>query len=263
MENPQVSVSLFFISGSGMLLVALAYVAAVRRMFNERWIWLPVGAGLWAAGLVFKFGVVMVFNERMEELLAAVLPGTIRGAAIALLLGIESSLAELGVVLIAALIWRGMGHSVGRAATIGVGAGAFEALLLAGASLLAGAALALGLLDPALMSSGSAAASATRFLWLLGSVERLIAVMCHVGSRTLVIIGIVQRRMSMVAAGFMIFAGLDSVAAWLHVVGRAGTRSLWWTELGMFPWAVAAAAGLWWCVRVEAGAHCDSSRSGD
>ena len=201
--------------------------------------------------------------DGVEELLAAVLPGTIRGAAIALLLGIESSLAELGVVLIAALIWRGMGHSVGRAATIGVGAGAFEALLLAGASLLAGAALALGLLDPALMSSGSAAASATRFLWLLGSVERLIAVMCHVGSRTLVIIGIVQRRMSMVAAGFMIFAGLDSVAAWLHVVGRAGTRSLWWTELGMFPWAVAAAAGLWWCVRVEAGAHCDSSRSGD
>jgi len=54
-----------------------------------------------------------------------------------LFLGIQSSLFEIGLTFLAVLIWRQLGRDADRAIGIGIGAGAFEALLLGIASFIA------------------------------------------------------------------------------------------------------------------------------
>ena len=62
-------------------------------------------------------------------------------AASGVFIGVESSVCEIGVTLLAVSIWRQLGRDAGRAIAIGVGAGAWEAFLL-GAFVLASVAVA-------------------------------------------------------------------------------------------------------------------------
>ena len=91
-------------------------------------------------------------------------------------------------------------------------------------------------------------AQATPVLWLVGPVERVIAILCHTSSRTLVFLGVARRRWPFFWWGFLLFACLDSIAGFAHVSGKIGEISMWWIELAIAPLAIASIPIIRWCL---------------
>jgi hypothetical protein len=71
------------------------------------------------------------------------------------------------------------------------------------------------------------AAALTPLLWLVGPVERVIAIVCHAACRGLVLVGAHERRGGMIALGLSIFALLDGIAGAGQVSGLLGAASMW------------------------------------
>ena len=89
----------------------------------------------------------------------------------------------------------------------------------------------------------------TQLAWLIGTAERVLAILCHMSSRTLVLLGVTKRRIGMVVGGFVLFTYIDSVAGAAHISGNIGKFSLWWIELAIVPAALASLVILHWCWR--------------
>ncbi len=144
-----------------------------------------------------------------------------------------------GVTLAAALIWRNMCRDADTAIAVGIGAGAFEALLL-GLSGLGGVFIALlGMPGSDGVLIGMARiAMITPLAWLVGPVERVIAILCHTSSRALVLLSVAKRRGRLFWWGFMIMTAIDSVAGFVHVSYMIGKASLWWIELAVAPFGI-------------------------
>ena len=169
----------------------------------------------------------------------------------ALYFGVQSSLFEMGLTLLAVLIWQQLGRNAGRAITIGVGAGAFEAFLLGIAPVVSVVALMLVQgpeVDKARVQLGAIAAS-TPLYWLAGPVERVIAILCHASTRALILLGVCKKRYMLVVWGFLLFTLLDGIAGGVHVAGLMGKISLWWIELAILPFALVSFPILVWCYR--------------
>jgi hypothetical protein len=83
--------------------------------------------------------------------------------------------------------------------------------------------------------------------WLIASVERVIAILCHVSSRTLVLLGTTHHRPWMVFLGFAIFTILDGIVVAAHLTGALGSFSMWWIELALLPWALVSIPIIRWC----------------
>ncbi len=165
-----------------------------------------------------------------------------------LFVGLQSSLFEIGLTLLAVLIWRQLGKDSGRAIGIGIGAGAFEALLLGITSLVAIIALLAGLPGTEKIGEGiKTVAATTPLFWLIAPIERIIAILCHASSRALVLLGATRRRPMMILWGFIIFTLLDGVAGAAHVSGKIGHISMWWIELAILPFALVSIPILRWC----------------
>jgi len=115
--------------GVGMILVAVAGVWYWRRMSgaSARWFW--IGAALWTVAVLLKVIIALLTNPAAIGTLKSHLPYGLYVAAAGLYLGIESSLCEIGLTLVAGMRWKELGRDAGRAIAVGVGAGAFEALL--------------------------------------------------------------------------------------------------------------------------------------
>ena len=87
--------------------------------------------------------------------------------------GLLTGVFEIGITLVAALIWKQMARDAARGVAVGVGAGAFEALLL-GIAAVAAALTALS--NPssdvaAAMGGAASMASMTPLFWMVGTVE--------------------------------------------------------------------------------------------
>jgi len=168
-----------------------------------------------------------------------------------LFLGVQSSLFEIGLTLLAVLIWRQFGRDADRAIGIGVGAGAFESFLLGISSLAAILTCLAGLPGSEALREGiDKVAASTPFFWLVAPVERVISILCHASSRALVLLGVVKRKRLLVLWGFLLFALLDGIAGGAHVSGMLGKVSMWWIELAILPVALVSIPILKWC-RVE------------
>ena len=235
------NVKLSLISAVGMLVLAIGAVVYWRRVSKTalRWFW--AGAGLWLVSVVMKLVVAVFTNRAVIGYMQAHLPQLVYVLAGSLFLGIQSSLFEIGLTLIAVLAWRQLGHDSNRAIAVGVGAGAFEALLLglaSGASIVACIAGAPG--SEIIREGVETVAAGTPVFWLLATVERAIAIPCHTASRALVLLGVTRKAPSWVLSGFVLFALLDGVAGAAHVSGAIGSISMWWIELALLPFAVAS-----------------------
>lgn len=181
-----------------------------------------------------------------------------------LYLGIQSSLFEIGLTLLAVLLWRQLGRDTDRAIGIGLGAGAFEAIMLGLAGLGGALVYYTGLPGAEQVKAGlDAAAAATPLFWLVAPAERAIAILCHAASRALVLLGTVKRRGAMVVWGFLLFTLLDAVAGGSQISGRIGQISLWWIELALLPFAAISIFIIGWCRRQWRETQCrDNSPSG-
>jgi len=164
--------------------------------------------------------------------------------------GIQSSLFEIGLTIVAGRIWRQLGQDANRAIGIGIGAGAFEAALLGVGSLVAEVMAMAGVPGTeGVRGQIDKLAAVTPLFWLVGPVERAIALVCHTSSRALVLLGTTYRNPGMVIGGFLLFALLDAVAGVAIVSGKMGKVSMWWIELAVLPCAIVSIPILRWCYR--------------
>ena len=131
------NVTISLIPAVGMMLVASAAVIYWRRLSGLQLRWFLTGTGLWTVAVILKVLCALLTNTVaigfMKENLSW--PFLVLGGG--LFLEIQSSLCEIGLTLLAVLIWRQLGSNANRAIGIGIGAGAFEAFLLGIVSLVA------------------------------------------------------------------------------------------------------------------------------
>jgi hypothetical protein len=146
-----------------------------------------------------------------------------------------TGVTEVLFVFIAALIWRSMAATAPRAAGVGVGAGAFEAALLA----IGGAVAAVGIGQ---VRSGWSA------VLLAPAMERVIAILCHVASRLLVIMAVASRRWSLFWYGFLLMSAVDGVATLFYLTGQVGKLSPWVIEAMLVPFGLVSIPIIRWCI---------------
>ena len=239
-----------FASGFGMMIVAIVAVVLWQRIARVQIRWYWVGAGLWTVAVALKVVCALLSNVPVLNTLKG-LPHPIYVALGALFVGVQSSVFEMGLTLLAVLIWRQLGQDAGRAITIGVGAGAFEAFLLGIGPVAAAIVLMVGQGPEVEKVQGQigAVAAITPLYWLAGPVERIIAILCHASTRALILLGVSKRRYLLVLWGFLIFTSLDGVAGGVHVAELVGKISVWWIELAILPFALVSIPILNWCYR--------------
>ena len=241
---------LYLSAGAAMALVALAAAWVWRRWSGGQWRWLWLGAALWTVGVALKGGWALALNRPILCALERAAPHAVYLAVGSVYVGALTGVFEIGVTLAAALIWRQMAEAPKRAVGVGAGAGAFEALLL-GLAAFAGAAYAFSGAEGSatVLAHSARATAATPLFWLVGPVERAIAILCHTASRALVLLAVARRRWVYFLWGFLLMTGVDAVAGWAHLSGQVGHISTWWIELAIAPFALASILLIPWCIR--------------
>ena len=217
-----------------MMLVAIAGVSFWRRRTGVPWRWFWVGAALWTVAVAAKFAIAIPLNGPLLKGLSSSLPywayltvGTIYG-------GVMTGITEVLFTFIAALVWPRMAATAPRAVAVGVGAGAFEAALLA----IGAAAVTL-----------IAGVGAGTWIGALSAFERLIAILCHVASRVLAPMAVASRRWVLFCYGFLLLSAVDAVAMYLHLSGRVSTMPPWTIEAVIAPFGLVSIPITRWCIR--------------
>jgi uncharacterized membrane protein YhfC len=235
------------VTGVGMIIVACGAVWFWRRVSHApaRWFW--IGAALWTVAIVVKAVIAILTNAAVTDFLSHRLSPALYLAAGGLYIGVESSLCEIGLTWLVGKRWKQLGEDAGRAIAVGVGAGAFEALLLGTIGVVAIAAWLAGVrgTEPVGEQLQTVAAN-TPLFWLAGPIERITAIICHAACRGLVLVGTRYGKNGMIALGFLIFTLLDGTAGALQLSGRMSSISLWWIELLLSVFAVASIPALRW-----------------
>jgi uncharacterized membrane protein YhfC len=218
-----------------MMLVAIASVWFWRNRSGVSWRWFWVGALLWTVAVAVKFGIAIPLNGPLLTGLKSSLPnwgyltiGTIYG-------GVMTGITEVLFTFIAALIWPRMAATAPRAVAVGVGAGAFEAALLA-----------------IIAAAGTFFTGVGTAAWLgalVPAIERVIAILCHVASRVLSLMAVASRRWVLFVYGFLLLSGIDAVAMYLHLSGQLSTLSFWTAEAMIAPFALISIPITRWCIR--------------
>jgi hypothetical protein len=239
-------------SGFGMIVVAVMAIIAWRGISHAAWRWFWIGVGLWTIAVAVKVACALVTNAAVLGFFTRHLSFPLLVACGGLFIGIQSSLCEMGFTLLAGWLWRPLGKEAGPAIAIGVGAGAFEALLLGVVQLGLATAVLAGL--PGTESIGeelSKGVALVPLFWLVGPVERIIAILCHASCRALILLGVAHQRLMMVVCGFVIFTGIDGIAGAVHVSGTMESWSVWWIELALSPFAFVSIPILRWCYKAS------------
>jgi hypothetical protein len=232
-----------------MILVSLLAVAFWRRASGAEFKWFWAGAGLWAVAVILKTAFALLANRAAVSFLHRALPSPLFFPATGLYLGIESAAFEVGLTWLVVRRWRLIGRDPDRAVAVGVGAGAIEALLLGCITLGAGLAAAAGEDMGEDRGYLSAHAEATPLFWLEPPAGRFIALLGHVSTRALVLLGVVDRRPWMVLCGFTLFALVDGIGGALLVSQVFAGRSMWWIDAATLPFNLIGIAVLVWCLR--------------
>lgn len=238
------------ISGCLVVLITLVMLLWWRRNIDASWKWLLLGAGVWLVGIILKFIVAMIANTPVLSLLQSALEQTGYLALGAVYIGLLTGVFEIGITLAFALLIRAMYRDRNRALSIGLGAGLVEALFIGLSSIgnyltvQAGAAN-----SDAIMASLAQAVAMTPLLWLVAPIERIIAILCHVSSRMLVLYGIRVKKYRYFWTGFAILTLLDAIAGYFHLAGLINKISLWWIELLLVPFAILSIYVINWCYK--------------
>ncbi len=238
------------ISGCLVVLITLVILLWWRRNIEASWKWLLLGAGVWLVGVVSKFIVAMIANTPVLSLLQSALTQTGYLAFGAVYIGLLTGVFEIGITLAFALLIRAMYRDRDRALSVGLGAGLVEALLIGFSSIGNYVAVQAGVADSdAIMAALAQAVAVTPLLWLVAPIERIIAILCHVSSRMLVLYGVMAKKYRYVWTGFTILTLLDAIAGYFHLAGLINKISLWWIELLLVPFAILSMYIIKWCYK--------------
>jgi hypothetical protein len=250
----ELNAGLAIASGAGMIFVGASALITWRLISRTPWRWFWVGAGLWAVAVLVKLCIGLLVNGSALGWFRHTLAYPAYIALGGVFIGLESSLCEIGIIIAAAAWWRQLGRDANRAIAIGVGAGAVEALLLGAFYVGAGTFAVTGLPGGADIAEGlGEMQSATPLFWLVGPVERLLAMLVHVSSRALALLGVTYTRSTMVYGGLALFATVDGIAGAAILLGNTSIPfSPWWIELAISPIALLSVWVLRRCSQIDA-----------
>lgn len=221
------------ITGKLMALVGGLSLWFWRRRTRVAWTCFGIGALLWGVGVSLKFGWAFAFNKSILQAINRALPEPAAWVAGALYIGLLTGVFEIGVTILAAKRWAFLSQNSGRAIAVGIGAGAFEAIIL-------GLVVALA----SLASGPQAAAAGSVSLMVLPAVERILALLCHASSRAMVFFAVAARRPRWALWGFILLTGLDTVAALFLLSKERAAMNPWLPELSFLPFALISLALL-------------------
>jgi hypothetical protein len=246
---PPTVIPALLVPGMLMVVVGAASVLIVRLVWAVPMRWFFAGAGIWVVGVALKSAWAVGPHESVLAFLENSVPRLVYLIAGSLYIGGLTGVFEIGTTLAAALIWRSLSRTAARAMAVGIGAGAIEAIVVGVAG--AGVALALMLNIPDMedVREGLATIGPTSAWWLIGPAERVIAVLCHTGSRVLVLLAVARGRPSLFWYGFLLLTGVDAVAGYVHIGGLLESVNPWWVELALLPFALLGVAAVHRCVR--------------
>lgn len=242
--SPTSDLYLFGVPGLGMLLVSVLAVVIWRRASGVEFRWFWAGAGLWTVAVALKVAFALLANKAAVRLLKRALPRSLFFPGTGLYLGAVSAAFEVGLTWLAGRRWRHLGRDPGRAIAVGIGAGAFEAFALGCAILGSGLAVAAGEDSGGDRSDLLARAAVTPLFWLEPPAGRLIALLGHVSTRALVLLGVAERRPWMVLCGFAAFVLVDGTGGALLLSQVFAGRSMWWLDAATLPFNLIAIAVL-------------------
>lgn len=238
----------YALPGIGMITVAAIAVLFWRRLSGVAFRWFCVGVGLWAIGCTFKLLGALATNDPVVGFMKGNFPPFFLLLGWGLFCGVGSSVCEMGITWIAVLIWPQIGRDATRAIGIGVGAGAFEALVIGLYFLIVIVAFTVGV--PGLEEHWRNITNPPAFtplVWLYPAAERTIAILCHTSSRALILLGATRKKPSLVFCGFSLFALMDGTACAFLISKKLETGSLWWLGLACLPYALVSIPILRWC----------------
>jgi uncharacterized membrane protein YhfC len=244
--------SLFSLLVSGLLVVLLtmAVTSWSKRYLQIPWKWLFVGAGAWFVGVVLKFVAAYSANTPVLQTVKSSLGNLAYLTFGSIYIGLLTGIFEIGMTLVFALLIRNMWGEPENALGVGLGAGLVEALLIGLSSIGSFVTATTG--SPSADAIAGAVAQAavlTPILWLVSSIERMIAILCHASSRILVLFALAHRKQRYFWAGFLILTTIDAIAGYYHISGLINKISAWWAELLMLPLAITSIFIIMWCFR--------------
>ncbi|MDN5361830.1 MAG: hypothetical protein PWP70_877 [Moorella sp. (in: firmicutes)] len=231
---------LFLISGSGMILVALAAVLLWRR--KARWSFFALGGLAWLVAIILK-GVISFYLNRPVYFATQHLPGAISGPAYWLYTGLLTGIFEVGLVLFLVNAVYSLRRATWQeAVAFGIGFGALEALALGLPALLTVIWGLRGILPPAAAMPLMVRQGA--LLWALAPVvERAFTIPIHIAAAVLVIYGVRVGRLRWFWLAFIYKTAVDAVAAFGQIAyGLHTTGHLWTIEAVI---ALLGLIGLW------------------
>jgi hypothetical protein len=212
--------------------------------------WFVAGAAVWSVGVGLKVVCAAVTYGPLEAIWAS--PTRSLGYLLlgALYSGVLTGVFEDGTTLAAGHAWRSWAREPKRAAAIGLGAGSWEAFLLAGVPM---ALATLGALlspadRPSILSALSESRVAAALPWLIMPLERMTATIGHTATRMLALYAVASGRLRYFGYAFLLSVAVDGFAEWF-LSGSGGEASYWWAMLGYMPPTIISIPLIIWCYR--------------
>jgi uncharacterized membrane protein YhfC len=216
--NTRVHALLALLGPKLMILVGVGAVFFGRKNWRTPWSLFAAGALLWAVSVAAKAGFALLLNGPVYQLLHTTLPSVPANVVFWCYIGSLTGLFECGIFLLVVKPIRKQAWDWKKAASLGVGFGAIEAVALGSAAALAAALSSEPTVDLRAASS------------LIGPVERALALAVHLAAVVTVIYAITQRQWRWFAASFIFKSGVDAVAAFALLTGIVKSHP-WCVEL--------------------------------
>jgi len=213
-----------------MMLVGLLAVAFGLWRWKTPLRLFALGALLWAVAVAVKVGLALLLNKQVEGGLQALMPKHPADVTFWIYIGVLTGITEVGIFLAMARWFQRRQWSWKDAASVGVGFGAIEAMLLG-----------LG------VTFAGMAGQPVETNVLVPALERFLTIFIHTAATVMVIYAITRREWGWFIFAFLYKSGVDAVAAYVLLAGQdlLASKPLL-VELGYFgPFAYAAIPILW------------------
>jgi uncharacterized membrane protein YhfC len=247
--SPRHSVTAVLVSGILVILIVIASVVLWKARSHSAMKWVLIGGLVWIIGVALKFLCAYTLNNPILSWFESTLGHTGYLLVGSMYIGSLTGIFEIGITLLFALGIKSMYESPGRALGVGLGAGGLEAALI-GLSQIGSYAMVMGGLpgnDQVLVALAKASSMTPLFV-LVAPVERMIAMLCHISSRMLVLFAVATKRHRFFWYAFFIMTALDAVAGYFHLAELLNRISMWWIELLIVPFGLISILVIQWCI---------------
>jgi len=202
-----------------MMLVGLSAVVLCKAMWRTPLRLFGLGALLWTISVAVKFAIAIASYTQIEAVLHQALPKHPADVVLWTYGGLLTGLTEVAIFLAMARWFQRRQWSWRDAASIGVGFGAIEAVLLGIAVAIAGA-------------TGQTSAPGTLLVPVL---ERFLTIFIHVVTVVAPIYAVTRRKWGWFAFAFIHKSGVDAVATYIQLAAiHLWATHPWHVELGIF-----------------------------